>query len=517
MAQQASVGREREHKVTERGERETPAIVFREFMGMSVQSPRQSIKDTQFFWLENVQPIGHGNLPTVPAQSAALATLTGESVTGAFTANVNGSDYHYAFCSSGAAYQVLAISPYTKVQIALAGTFSATGVAAAQWKNAGIVIIDPAKGYFDWNITAPTALTLIDGATLGTSIATYAGRVWIGSGRTVKFTDVASYNSFAGAGGSFTISDSTLHNAVTQLYTSNNFLYIIGDDSIDILTNVTVAAGVTSFTRNNVTASVGTNQPFSVFPYYRALVFANSSGFYGLFGASPEKISDDLDKIVQAIDFTLPVCGAQAFINNILSAAFLFTFNDTFTPAATRRPVLALMHDKKWWLASQGTGLKYLVYLPLSGVQTLFAWDTNKLYQLFSDATGAIASRIQTKLWDGGEPILDKQVLRGALGLTYGGQGGQTVTATTDNEYGSQPLTVVGSSTVTWLNSSSAAVQWQNSSAENVNFTTTGFVFSSGAATTGGHAKYMGLTVTSNNNNLNFNEFALEYKTGARW
>jgi hypothetical protein len=499
------------------GERETPAIVFREFMGMNVQSPRQSINDNQFFWLENVQPIGHGNLPTVPAQSAALATLTGESVTGAFTANVNGSDYHYAFCSSGAAYQVLAISPYSKVQIALAGTFSSSGVAAAQWKNAGIVIIDPAKGYFDWNISAPAMLTTIDVATVGGSIATFAGRVWIGNSRTVKFTDVDSYNSFAAAGGSFTISDSTLHNAVTQLYTSNNFLYIIGDDSIDIHTNVTVTGGVTSFTRNNVTASVGTNLPFSVFPYYRALVFANQAGFYGLFGASPEKISDDLDKIVQAIDFTLPVSGAQVFINNILSAAFLFTFNDTFTPAATSRSVLAIMHDKKWWIASQGSGLKYLVYLPISGVQTLFAWDTNKLYQLFSSATGAIASRIQTKLWDGGEPIMDKQILRGAIGLTYGGLGGQSVTATTDNEFGSQALAVAGTSTVTWTNSSSATVQWQNASNEDVNFTTTGFIFSVGAATTGGRAKYMGMTITSTNNNINFNEFALEYKSGARW
>jgi hypothetical protein len=456
-------------------------------------------------------------LPTVAAPSSALATLTGEVVTGAFAANVNGSDYHYAFCSSGAAYQVLAISPYTKVKIANAGTFSPSGVAAAQWKNDGIVIIDPSKGYFDWNITAPSALTLIDIATLGSSIATFSGRVWIGHSRTVAFTDVNTYNSFAGAGGSFTITDSTLHNAIEQLFTANNFLYIIGDDSIDILTNVTVTAGVTSFTRNNVTASVGTNQPFSVFPYYRAVAFANPAGFYALFGASPEKISDDLDKLVQAIDFTLPVCGAQAFVNNILCAAFLFTFNDTFTPAATSRSVLALLQDKKWWLASQGTGLKYLVYLPIAGVQTLFAWDANKLYQLFSSPNGAINSRIQTKLWDGSEPILDKQILRGALGVTYGGQGGQTITATTDNEYGSQMLAVVGTSTVTWLNASAGIVQFQNSLSENVNWTTTGFVFSAGAASTGGHAKYMGMTLTSTNNNINFNEIALEYKTGARW
>lgn len=514
--QNSGVGRERESKPMERGEKETPAIIFREFMGMNVQSPRQSIKDNQFFWLENVQPIAFGNLPTVAAPSAALSTLVGESVTGAFTANISGSDYCFAFCSSGAAYQVLATTPYTQTKIAVAGTFSATGVAAAQWKNLGIVIIDPAKGYFDWNITGAATMTLIDIATLGTAIASYSGRVWIANSRTVKFTDVNSYNSFAGAGGSFTITDSTLHNTITQLFTANNFLYIIGDDSIDVLGNVTVSGGVTSFTRNNVTASVGSNLPFSVFPYYRSMMFANASGFYGLFGASPQKISGDLDKVISAIDFTLPVSGGQVFINNILCAAFLFNFNDTFTPAAAARNVLAIFHDQKWWIASQGTGLKYLTFIPVSGSATLFAWDTNKLYQLFSSATGAIASRIQTKLWDGGEPILDKQILRGGLGVTYGGSGGQTVTATTDTEKGSQPLSVAGTGTVTWTNASGGVVQFQNALSQNVNFTVTGYALSVGASTSGG-GKYMGMTVTSSSNSLNFNEFAIEYKTGSRW
>lgn len=513
---QGGIQREREQKPMERGEHETPAIVFREFAGMNVQSPRQSIGDTQFYWLENVQPIAHGNLPTVAAPSSALTTLVGESVTGAFTANISGSDYHFAFCSSGAAYQVLATSPYTQTQIGVAGTFSGSGVAVAQWKNAGIVIIDPSKGYFDWNITAPATLTTIDAGTTGTTIASFSGRVWIGSSRTVKFTDVNSYNSFAGAGGSFTITDSTLHNDITSLYTANNFLYIIGDDSIDVLGNVTVAAGVTSFTRNNVTASVGSNLPFSVFPYFRAVMFANASGFYGLFGASPQKISSDLDRLVQAIDFTLPVSGAQVFINNILCAAFLFNFNDTFTPAAAARNVLAVFQEQKWWIAAQGTGLKYLVFIPISGAATAFAWDTNKLYQLFSSSTGAISSRIQTKLWDGGEPILDKQILRGAIGVTYGGSGGQTITAMTDTEKGSQALAVGGTGTVTWTNASGGVVQFQNSLSQNVNFTVTGYVFSAAVATSAG-GKFMGMTVTSSNNGLNFNEFGIEYKTGARW
>ncbi len=500
----------------ERGEKETPSLVFREFGGMNVQSPRQSIKDNQFFWLENVQPIAHGNLPTVAAASASLSTLVGESVTGAFVANIGGSDFHFAFCSSGAAYQVLATTPFTQTKIANAGTFSASGVAAAQWKNAGLLIIDPAKGYFDWNVTAPVTLTLIDIATLGTTIATYSGRVWIGKSRTVTFTDVNSYNSFAGAGGSFTITDSTLHNIIQALFTADNFLYIVGDDSIDVLGNVTVSAGVTSFTRSNITASIGSTLPFSVFPYFRSMMFANPSGFYGLFGVSPQKISSDMDKIVQAIDFTLPVSGAQGFVNNILCAAFLFTFNDTFTPAAASRSVMALFQDQKWWLSSQVSGLKFLVFIPISGSSTFFAWDTNKLYQLFNSSTGSIASRVQTKLWDGGEPILDKQILRGGIGVTYGGSGGQTITATTDTEFGSEPLNVSGTGTVTWQNSSGGTVQFQNSLSQNVNFTVTGYVLSKSVATSGG-GKYMGMTATSNDNGLNYNMFALEYKTGARW
>jgi hypothetical protein len=266
-----------------------------------------------------------------------------------------------------------------------------------------------------------------------------------------------------------------------------------------------------------VTASVGSNLPFSVFAYYRAMLFANPSGFYELLGASPQKMSDDMDKIVQAIDFTLPVSGAQGFVNNILCAAMLFTFNDTFTPAASSRKVLAMFQAQKWWISSQGTGLKFLVSLPISGTATFFAWDTNKLYQLFSSATGSIASRMQTKLWDGGEPILDKQILRGAVGVTYGGSGGQIITATTDNEYGSQALAISGTNTVTWLNGTGGVVQFQNALSQNVNFIVTGYVLSVGAATSGGHAKYMGMTLTSNDNGLNYNLFGLEYKTGARW
>lgn len=517
MAQQAQSRQGQEPGPQAKGETPKHDIVFREFGGVNVQSPRQSIKDNEFYWLENAQPIGFGNLPVVNAPSGALQTLSGETVLYSMTANVDNIDYAYAFCSSGAGYQVQLTTPFTTTTIGAVGTFSTT-LAATQWENSGILITDAVKGYFDWNITTPNSLTVISASTTGTSIASYAGRVWIGNNRTVSFTDVASYNSFSGAGGAFTISDSTLHNDITALVSANSFLYIFGDDSVDALGDVTVSSGVTSFTRTNITASVGSKFPVSIFPFYRALAFANQAGFYSLSGATPLKLSGNLDRLVSAIDFTKPVTGAQVFVNNILCAAYLFTFNDTFTPAATVRPMLAVYFSEKWWFASQGSGLRFLIGAPISGTSTLFAWDTNKLYRLFSSPTDAISSRVQTKLWDGGSPLTMKAIIRAALGITFvEPTDGAAVTATTDNEYGSQPLNAIsGSPMITWVNALGGVVQFQNALNQDVDFTVSGYVLETSPATSN-NGKYAGMTLTSTTNGINYNLLALQIADGKVW
>lgn len=520
MAQQSAVARLAEQKQKIEGEGAVADLVFREFGGMDISSPRQSIPENDFYWLENVIPIAHGNLPVLPAASAALATLTGETVVFSQAANMAGVDYVFAFCASGAAYQIQ-VNPatYAKVTVGVAGTFTGTATSTAmdQWKNAGIVIADSAKGYFDWNITTPAVLTTIDAATLGNTIRSFAGRVWIGNSRTVKFTDVNSYNSFAGAGGSFTISDSTLHNAITGLVAANNFLYIVGDDSFDVLGNVAVSGGVTTFTRTNITASIGSSNPASLFAYYRSVAFAASDGFYSLSGATPQKVSDKLNSLVSQISFTSTISGGQVSLFNILCAAFLFSFNDIFTPLATTRAILAIFFNHKWFLSSQVSGLVFVVSVPIGGLQVMFGWDANKLYKLFSNSAGAINSRIQTKLWDGGEPLLDKQVTKVGLGVVYGGAGNQTLTVTSDNEGGSQAVLSIGAlPQIIWQNASLQTVQWQNSLSQNVNFTIAGYVFAPASASTGG-GKYMGATITSAFNGLTFSEVALQYKAAKRW
>ncbi len=282
----------------------------------------------------------------------------------------------------------------TSLTILTRGTgYTGTTVVTDQFKVFGVfTVLDT------FNVTS-------SGVIGGTSIATYQGRVWIGLSRTVYFTDIDSYNSFGGVGGSFFIPDSYLHDNITALFAANNYLYIFGDTSIDALSNVTVSAGVTSFSRINVTASVGTTVPTSIFAYYRAIVFFHSSGFYLLAGATPERISDKVSGLIQNLavassgtDIPL-VYGAQVLVRAELCAAFLFNLNDIYTQGGASRTILALFFRGRWWVGTAGSAnaqyysTQGMFSVPVLGNQTLYFWSLNSLYQAYS-ATAPITNWI---------------------------------------------------------------------------------------------------------------------------
>lgn len=658
-----------------KGERAKKPLTLINFGGVNIQARRQAINDDEFAWLENAMPVGAGNLKIVPAQSAALTTWASQTVASTGSANISGSDYIFGFSTTGAAVQVnLTNGLYTQTVVGANGTFSNSGVQMTQWKNAGILIIDPVKGLFDWNVTTANTLTaisntvtaltitaiginytsqptigfsggggasaaatadiqmglatvtaagtgyqvgdvltvsggtlgsagsgtaasikvtsvggsnaitgislvntgdytaspanpvsvtggygtgatftlnfgigpvkitnsgtgytsapaisvtsgggtggaitaVVSGSLAGTAIATYAGRVWIANGRVISFSDVASYNNFAtGASGNLTITDSTLHNAVTALFVANNFLYILGDTSIDVLGDVRVVSGVTSFTRTNVTASIGTNLGYSVFPFYRGLFFANPIGFYALIGATPEKISDKIDTLIPQIMLGSAITGGQVSIFNTLCAAFLFRFADIFTPTGGTRPLIGLFFNKKWYFSSQGA-LTVMTSVPIKATPTLFGWDTNNLYQLFSNTTSTIASRIQTKLYDGGEPLLDKQVLKAGLGVTYVNTVVESDNITIDNEFRSSTPAFIGSNQIIFTTNAGKPVTFTNSASIVINWTVAGYLLTKSDVDLNG-GKYIGMTITSNSPGLIVNEALISYEEGASW
>ena len=328
-----------------------------------------------------------------------------------------------------------------------------TGATTVKDETTGSVVLDT------FNVTS-------SGVIGGTQIATYAGRVWISLNRTVYFTDVDSYNSFGGAGGSFTIADSYLNAVITVLFSANNYLYIFGDTSIDALSNVLVNGGVTSFSRINVTASIGCSTPTSVFAYYRAIVFYHSTGFYLLAGATPEPISGKITTLVNQIVPSVggtnqQVYGAPVQVQGELCAAFMVQFNDIFALgtlfAPVQRVIFCLFFRSRWWVCSLQTltgALNPQAMLSLTpagtttgesfygGVATMYTWVGPVLYQMFNNTNATLAPcLLKTKLWDAGAPLIDKQAVNAVLAGVQNGLGTAGVTLSVDNETASSGVT----------------------------------------------------------------------------
>ncbi len=127
--------------------------VFREFRGLNTQAARQAIAPGEFSWLENVQPIGHGNAKVVADRSVILSSVTEGEINYFKFFNIAGVAYMFASTDTGHAYQMRLTSPYTVTEISdnASPQFSTSGVRIDQWKNERILIIDPANGYFSWD------------------------------------------------------------------------------------------------------------------------------------------------------------------------------------------------------------------------------------------------------------------------------------------------------------------------------------------------------------------------------
>ena len=140
-----------------------------------------------------------------------------------------------------------------------------------------------------------------------TCIASFSGRVWIASGRTLYYTAAGTYNDFfSPSAGNIVFQDETLVGNITALIAANNFLYVFGSESISVISDVRIntTTGSTLYTNTNISASVGTDQPYAVLPYFRSIVFMNRSGVYALVGSTTSKLSDSLDGLIPYIDFT---------------------------------------------------------------------------------------------------------------------------------------------------------------------------------------------------------------------
>jgi hypothetical protein len=381
----------------------------------------------------------------------------------------------------------------------------------------GIVVTNPGAGY----TTAPTvtiggtgsnaSATALVTTNVNTDISSFQGRTWISQGRTVFYSAADTYNDFVSvSAGSIVITDDTLHSNISVLLSANNFLYVFGDDSINVFSDVRVGTnGVTSFTNTNVSASTGSTYNNGIFPYFRSLLFINQYGIFALVGATVTKISEALDGIIPLIDFTQPISGGQVLINNILCAAFNCYYQD---PTLGTRPIQLVFFDKKWFITSQGT-IKYVNPVATANKLWLYGTGGSDLYKLYNDSGSAISSTVKSALWPMEDTIRDKQALKFGIEATLSVSGSLLVTV--DSENGSSPVyTEVNLSS--WVNYLNNTIPWQNNSLAAIAWIGGYgyFLYKSDAQQYG---KYLGLTITSQTPNFTLNTLEMEYELRARF
>ena len=571
-------------------------FVSKDFKGVNVKNIRTAIGEGEFAWLENTQPIGYGNIKIVNSPETVSTVSFANTVTYMASANINNTEYMFAFQENGSA-QYVNIETNTQGNLAAANTFSNSNVQIVQWKNERILIIDPVKGYKTWdgtnlvsigsigtvtvnnggaNYVAPTVtfgtpgqtggvtatgevvlvgntvsqiivteagsgytsaptVTITDtggngaGANVtctlfnqnGNSIATFSGRTWIADGRTVYYSAADTYNDFLSVSSGFiTLTDSTLRTDIAVIISANNFLYIYGEDSINVFSDVRVnsTTGETIFTNTNVSASIGSNFKYAIFPYFRSMLFMNRYGIYALVGATTSKISDDIDGIFPNIDFTKPITAGQVLLNNILCACWTFTYNDPSSGTVTPREIQAIFFDRKWFFTSQGDSVTRAASAVISGNIIMYGTTGQNLIKFYQDSTSGVDWEVISALWPMGDPIRDKQALKVGIEATLG-DSAVILQAFIDSE--NQTSTAIDfSNNIFWTNNLGNPIPWENSSAIQIGWlggisSTNGYyLYRSDAKMYG---KYLGITLTATSAPFTINGFQLEHELRARF
>jgi hypothetical protein len=278
-----------------------------------------------------------------------------------------------------------------------------------------------------------------------TTIAVFQGRVWLGGGPLLTWSGTGAtygnvaYDDFlaADASGSLIISDADLIHAITALRALNNYLFIMGDQSVKQIGNVSLntAGNVTLFTILTLSSDQGTIYKKSCISYNRVFLFANQNGIYGVFGSSVQKLSADLDGIWKLLDFSQGPQGALADINAIHNAVFLIRYVD---PLQGERSIMVAFDGKKWFVLSQGNSLKAIATSAslATGDLSLYGSSGPDVTELLA-ADLPVTFKIQTALTHHGNAVQSKRAMR--VGFTSQIGADSSVTMTVDTETGLGP------------------------------------------------------------------------------
>lgn len=599
-------------KIESKEERPLQSFWLKAFLAVDTTDSRIAPPNNSCFYdLTNAQPLGFSNLHSVRDISEQLYDFGESTIYRTFNVNTLGIEYlilagqdgtlwAYVVDTSGEVPGANPIGPNGYPSIVDGEVYRiddgnmATDMSAVvcQYDYTTALVLD-SSNYWHWSgplIQTSEGLKPQPIAKVGTAngapvggeaITVYNSMVWIAQGRLLYFSKagVASdsppgYSDFstANGGGYSVMSDATLRSNVKALFAANGYLYVFGESSIDVISDVYIPQGVStpSFTRLNVSAVVGTDQVDSIMTYKRLVLFANKYGFWKLYGTTVETLSGQdpnsaylstIDGTVQYLTFdhyvagrqwinnssqtvgwennsgqqvfwqmasSVPylqtISGGQVISNKLLCAAFLVVRkNDPVFGSGTF--ILMYQADAaggKWWSALY-TAAGELTHIHTAFVDqapALFGMINNQLYQLFAVAVSSPASRILTSLWDFGDPISAKQALRAGIRVSiYGGDpAAAQINVFLDTLRNSFPVDLGHVGAIQWVNNQYQSVGWVNGSGNDVYWISPVPYLNYNGKAPECFSPYLGFRVTTEQGTVyELNQFSLDYKLAQRW
>lgn len=506
---------------------------FRQMVGVNTQASRTAIPDEYFYNLENVIPIGPQNAHVVPNISASLHDYSTDSIYWSQGLNLNGVEYLVNFATNGKVF-LYNIGAATSAQINVGHLLSGALSQCTQWKNTQILFID-STGYYNYDGTTFAQITGTGVPSAGNAIAVYASRVWIAQGRVLYCSGVDDYSatSWTAANGAAAINltDPQIRSTIYRLIPANGYLYIFSVTAINAISDVYVPSGASPptpvFTNQNLQALIGTDQPASVIPYDRNVMFASRYGIHNLIGVNAPKVSVDIDGTWQYADFSQNISAGQVVVSNILCGAFLMKrAND---PVFGSNTIVVLWFNRDdtnpttgvvnatdiWWFANFGA-LTYIVQGVVNNVPALFGFIGNKLYQLFGDATTAPATQVWSKLWPMEDEIAKKQVIQVGFEADFFIYGTALKlfvdTASSSSDSNINTSVSLGQ----WINTAGQSGQWINAALTMGGWAAPGLFLLSGIAPPAWD-RHVGLRLTSVGYSYELHLLAMDYKLGDRW
>lgn len=402
------------------------------------------------------------------------------------TTIVDGKVTAYTVANSGAGYTSSAV-----VSFQGGGGSGATGtVTVVGFLVTGIVITNGGSGYTSPptavitdvnNHVAQARVAITAFGVQGTSVETYAGRVWVADGDKVFVSSPGSASNFAGdAAAVFTSNDPFLRVGYQSLKQSNGFLYLLGDSSINYISGVQVSGSpaITTFNNQNVDPQIGTPYPNSVQVFSRNIVFANDFGVHVSYGGAVTKISQALDGVYNSAGPNfggLAPSGAVAAIFGIQVYVVLVRIIGPISGQITNK--MFLWDGKKWWASRQTPNLIYITSQEINSQLTAYGTDGMSIYPLFQQPSDTFAKIVQSKLWSVPSYMYTKTAHTVYGVVQYYLADNPEIDIAIDNENSSLNYSVsVTANVVVWTNNTSQVVVWTNDTAQVVTWYAAGLV-----------------------------------------